>query len=160
MENEMPDNFVQSAAIGGAAGIVADLVKDKLDEKLPKVKTDWDILMDELPTKIERALELLEGMANTGALKPIKEPAVLFPYPFEYVIAYRGRAHVCVLLTEALTVHCFLNGAGGFVDFDLSKGWNTLDFPEGSTVALPTTSPFSQHNVFFLYGENMMGDAI
>lgn len=135
--------FVQGVMAGAVGGLATDKVKSKIDEQLPHTKSGWELFVENFPTEWERLQANVEAMARTQTLVPLVRTVNLFAYPSEETINYFGRQHISLFTSVAFAVRIFVAGAGTYSP-NLNPGWNALDLPEGSTLALPQGTAGSQ----------------
>lgn len=150
--------FMQGVFAGAAGSIVSDKVKDKMEQQLPHVNTPHENFIEEFPQLFRKLCENVEKLTKQQTLVGIQTSVNLFAYPSEYTIQMQGRQHVSLFTTTSFPIRLFVANAGAYQP-TLNAGWNALDVPQGSTIALPQGTSGSQL-VLMYYGENSMGSAI
>lgn len=150
--------FMQGVIAGAAGGLVTDKAKDTMGQALPHVDSPWEQFLHDFPEKFERMAKDLHDLAHAQTLVPDITSANLFAYPAEEKLNYKGRQHISVFVLTAFPVRIFVANAGVYTP-TFAAGWNALDLPEGSTLALPQGTAGNQL-VMIMASDTSLGNAI
>ena len=87
---------------------------------------------------------------------PLYRVALISPTNHPYVVEDVNRNHVACFVATAQAIQLQIPGIGAGINYDLTPGWNQLDFPP---LTMISTSAGAGFNALFLYSMDRVANA-